>query len=148
MFTFYSFNLRYNYKNLLKEVIMFKKMIVLLFSISFLNAVAMATTSQNALLSVLDEQRAGTEVEIKEDEDDVYDAVQKGEIKPFSALYQAVDQQLHGRLIKVELDEEDNDWVYELKLIHAGHVIEVDYDASTLEVLKIKGRDLINIIKK
>lgn len=97
---------------------------------------------------VQDEFRTGTSIEFDEDQDEVYDAVKRGLIKPFSELYSAVDQQLNGRLIKVELDEDDDEWVYELKIIHQENVIKVEYNATTLEIIEIKGRNLLNVIKK
>lgn len=69
-------------------------------------------------------------------------------IKPFSELYATVDKQLNGRLIKVELEEDDNEWVYELKLVHENNVIKVEYNATTLELMEIKGRNLQDVIKK
>jgi uncharacterized membrane protein YkoI len=97
---------------------------------------------------VQDEIRPGTKIEIEEDQDEVFEAVQKGLIKPFSELFDTVDQELHGRLIKVELEEDDDDWIYELKLIHENNVIKVEYNAATLEMLEIEGRNLMDVIKK
>ncbi len=96
---------------------------------------------------VQDAYKAGTDVEFEEDQDDVYRAVQAGLIQPFSALYSTVENELNGRIIKVELEEDDDEWVYELKLIHESNVIKVEYDAKTLEMLEIKGRNLMNVIK-
>ncbi|MGD8170312.1 PepSY domain-containing protein [Vibrio sp. TRT 21S02] len=97
---------------------------------------------------VQDAYKSGTRVEIDEDQDEVYQAVQSGLIKPFSELYATIDQELNGRLIKVELDEDDDEWVYELKLVHDNNVIKVEYNAATLEMIEIKGRNLRNVIKK
>lgn len=104
-------------------------------------------SKDNGHILVQDEFRSGTHVEIDEDQDEVYEAVQQGLIKPFSELYSTIDQQLNGRLIKVELDEDDDEWVYELKLIHEGNVIKVEYNATTLELIEIKGRNLMDVIK-
>lgn len=92
--------------------------------------------------------REGTQIEIDEDQDDVYRAVQKGLIRPFSELYTTVDQQLNGRLIKVELDEDDDEWTYELKLVYDNQVFQVEYNATTLELMSIRGRNVIRAIKK
>jgi len=122
------------------------KMITALW-LSFVLLSSAVYAGQAKQLVLLDEHRVGADVNIKEDEDEVYAAVQNGLIQPFSELYKTVDLQLNGRLIKVELDEERNQWVYELKLIHESNVIKVEYDAASLEIIKIEGRDLINIIK-
>ncbi len=92
--------------------------------------------------------REGTQIEIDEDQDDVYQAVQKGLIRPFAELYETVDQQLNGRLIKVELDEDDSEWTYELKLVYDNQVFRVEYNAATLELMSIRGRNVIRAIKK
>ncbi|MDN3698492.1 MULTISPECIES: PepSY domain-containing protein [Vibrio] len=114
----------------------------------FSGPLAFAKDHQNGHNIVLDEHKAGTRVEIDEDQDEVYDAVQAGLIKPFSELYAAVESQLNGRLIKVELEEDDDEWVYELKLVHKNSVIKVEYNAATLEMIEIKGRNLHDVIKK
>lgn len=96
---------------------------------------------------VQDAYKEGTAVEFEEDQDEVFEAVQQGLIKPFSELYRTVDKQLNGRLIKVELEEDDNEWIYELKLVHENNVIKVEYNATTLEMIKIQGRNLTDVIK-
>ncbi len=80
--------------------------------------------------------------------DDVMQAVQQGLIQPFSSLQSKVNEQLHGRIIRVELEEDDDIWIYELKLIDPNNnIVRVEYDAQTLTILEIKGRGLENIIK-
>ncbi len=69
-------------------------------------------------------------------------------IQPFSALKATVSKQLHGRIIKVELEEDDDIWVYELKLIDPNNnIVKVEYEAKTLSIIEIKGRNLENVIK-
>ncbi|XHF86633.1 hypothetical protein SNR28_17515 [Vibrio sp. HN007] len=97
---------------------------------------------------VYDVHRDGTRVEFEEDQDEVYDAVQKGLIKPFSELYQEVETNLHGRVIKVELEEDDDEWIYEIKLLHENNVLKAEYNATTLELMELKGRDLMSVIKR
>ncbi|OAN13163.1 hypothetical protein A3K86_16010 [Photobacterium jeanii] len=87
-------------------------------------------------------------LEIDEDHDDVIEAVEKGLIQPFSALQNTVADQLHGRIIKVELEEDDDIWIYELKLLDPqNNIVKVEYDARTLSIIKISGRQLEKIIK-
>ena len=91
---------------------------------------------------------ASPTLEIDEDHDEVMEAVQQGLIQPFSALQAKVREQLNGRIIKVELDEDDDVWVYELKLLDLNNnIIKVEYEARTLSIINIKGRGLENIIK-
>ncbi|WP_218919638.1 PepSY domain-containing protein [Shewanella psychrophila] len=97
---------------------------------------------------IQDEFRSGTHVNIEEDQDEVYEAVKKGLIRPFSELYNTIDKQLNGRLIKIELEEDDDEWIYEIKLIHNDNVVKVEYNAATLNMIKIEARNIIDIIKK
>lgn len=96
---------------------------------------------------IQDVQQNGARIDIDEDQDEVYDAVQAGLVKPFSDLYAMVEKDFHGRIIKVELDEDDNEWTYELKLVHDNNVIKVEYNAATLAITEIKGRDIRAALK-
>jgi uncharacterized membrane protein YkoI len=98
--------------------------------------------------TVLDVPLEGTRIEIGEDQDEVFDAVQKGLIKPFSALFATVENDLSGRIIKVELEEDDDEWFYELKLMHEQDIIKVEYNATTLELIELRGRNLQKVIKR
>ncbi|WP_070963105.1 PepSY domain-containing protein [Vibrio sonorensis] len=96
---------------------------------------------------VQDIHRAGAEIDIDEDQDEVYEAVKQGLIKPFSELYATVDTHLNGRVIKVELEEDDDEWMYKLKLVHDNNIIRVRYDATTLEMVEIEGRNLQKVLQ-
>ncbi|MCQ1059124.1 PepSY domain-containing protein [Photobacterium sp. DNB23_23_1] len=101
-----------------------------------------------SLLFLTSSALASVELEIDEDHDDVMRAVQQGLVQPFSSLQSKVNEQLHGRIIRVELEEDDDIWIYELKLIGPNNnIVRVEYDAQTLTILEIKGRGLENIIK-
>ncbi len=124
-------------------------LIALLTSLCSLGTVNSAFADQPMLNDpIQDTYKEGTQVKIDEDQDEVYAAVQKGLIKPFSELYAAIDNELYGRLIKVELEEEDDEWIYDLKLVHEDKVIRVEYNATTLELMSIKGRNVLSVIKK
>ncbi|MCG9647470.1 hypothetical protein L1D54_16855 [Vibrio brasiliensis] len=96
---------------------------------------------------VQDVHKPGARIEFEEDQDEVYDAVKNGDIRPFSEMYAAVERDLHGRIIHVELEEDDDIWIYELKLNHNNNIIKVEYNAKTLEMLQIKGRNLKKALK-
>ncbi|PFG55962.1 putative membrane protein YkoI [Vibrio sp. ES.051] len=102
---------------------------------------------KNGHAIVRDVEKPGTRIEFDEDQDEVYRAVQKGYIRPFSELYAAVENDLYGRIIKVELEEEHDEWVYELKILYNNSVLKVEYDAATLEMLEIKGRSFNKALK-
>tara|TARA_Y100001956_G_C4088839_1_gene172005 strand:+ start:109 stop:414 length:306 start_codon:yes stop_codon:yes gene_type:complete len=96
---------------------------------------------------VQDVHKPGARIEFEEDQDEVYEAVKKGYIRPFSEMYAAVERDLRGRIIEVELEEDDDVWVYELKLNHQNNIIKVEYNAETLEMLMIKGRHFHKALK-
>ena len=102
---------------------------------------------ENGHALVQDVRKPGTKVEFDDDQDEVYEAVQKGYVKPFSEMYAAVERDLKGRIIKVELEEDDGIWIYELKLNHENNIIKVEYNAQTLKMLEIKGRDFKQALK-
>ena len=112
------------------------------------SAFAHSHTVQNGHALVQDVYKPGTEIEFDEDQDEVFAAVKKGDIRPFSEMYAAVERDLHGRIIEVELEEGDGIWVYELKLNHNNNIIKVEYNAQTFEMLKIKGRNFTKAMKK
>ncbi|CDU09986.1 Conserved hypothetical protein [Vibrio coralliirubri] len=129
---------------------MFSKAMISLFSISlglFVSAGAWADSHHNGHILVQDVHKAGTSIEFEEDQDEVYEAVREGYIRPFSEMYAAVENDLHGRIIKVELEEDDDIWVYELKINYQNNIIKVEYNAETLEMLMIKGRNFKDAIK-
>ncbi|NIY81403.1 hypothetical protein HCZ42_00345 [Vibrio hepatarius] len=107
-----------------------------------------ALAQKNGHALVQDVYKPGTEIEFDEDQDEVYQAVKKGDIRPFSEMYAAVERDLHGRIIEVELEEDDGIWVYELKLNHNNNIIKVEYNAQTFEMLEIKGRNFTKALKK
>ena len=82
------------------------------------------TREENGHALVQDVRKPGTKVEFDDDQDEVYEAVQKGYVKPFSEMYAAVERDLKGRIIKVELEEDDGIWIYELKLNHENNIIK------------------------
>ncbi|ACH67080.1 conserved hypothetical protein [Aliivibrio fischeri MJ11] len=107
----------------------------------------MADNHKNGHQLVQDIQTADTRIEIDEDQDEVYEAVKLGLIKPFSELYTTVAQDFNGRIIKVELEEDDDEWTYELKIVHNNNVLKVEYNAANLAITEIKGRDIRAALK-
>ncbi|SON48877.1 PepSY domain-containing protein [Vibrio tapetis] len=129
---------------------MFRKLIITALSMSALGLglAGPVLAQSDAEKLVVDVPANGTRIEIDEDQDEVYDAVREGKIQPFSALYAAIGAQLNGRVIKVELEEDDDEWIYELKLMHENSVIRAEYNAATLELMELRGRNLNSVIKK
>ncbi len=70
-------------------------------------------------------------------------AVELGRVAPLEKLFERVRAEFPGRIIKLELEDEDGTvggWVYEVKILRGdGVVIEVEYDAVDLRVLEAEG---------
>lgn len=129
---------------------MFSKAMISLMSLSFglvVSSSVWADSHPNGHDLVQDVHKEGTRIEFEEDQDEVYEAVREGYIRPFSEMYAVVENDLYGRIIKVELEEDDDIWVYELKINHDNNIIKVEYNAETLEMLMIKGRNFKDAMK-
>lgn len=63
------------------------------------------------------------------------------DVRPLQELFAEVHDEFSGRVLEVELDDEDDSWVYEVKLLTSqGHVLKLEYDAFDLTLLEVKGR--------
>ena len=134
---------------------MFKKLIIGLVTMTGCAVISFPTyadkhsadQNNNGHALVRDVEKPGTKIEFEEDQDEVYEAVKKGYIRPFSEMYAAVERDLNGRIIKVELEEDDDIWVYELKINYNNNIIKVEYNAQTLDMIEIRGRHLKKALK-
>jgi uncharacterized membrane protein YkoI len=79
-----------------------------------------------------------------EDEKAAEAALARGDARPVHELLQRVRSKFAGSVLKVELEHEDDGdalWVYEVKLLTLeGDVLELAYDAATLELIGLEGR--------
>ena len=82
---------------------------------------------------------------VRADDDDAERArraLERGDVLPLAEVLAAVEQQHPGRVIEVELEEEDGRLVYELKLLAGGgRLLEIYADARTAEVLEVEEED-------
>lgn len=79
------------------------------------------------------------------DEYDIRQPIEAGEVVPLQRLVTQIRQDFGGRILKVELEREshagDLKWVYEAKILTPdGRVLKLEYDASNLKLLELKGR--------
>ena len=66
----------------------------------------------------------------------------EGRIKPLAEVLDAVQRQVPGEMLEVELELEKTGYVYELKLLRPdGKVQEVEADAASGNLLKIEDDD-------
>lgn len=78
------------------------------------------------------------------DEDEEIADTMEG-VAPLRSLLAQVHEAYPGQVLEVELEREEygkgDVWVYEVKLLTAkGNVLKLEYDAITLELLKLKGK--------
>ena len=89
-----------------------------------------------ALLVGLSLAQAGDKHEIEKE------LLQSGQIVSIDTLLKKVQSEFSGHILKIKLDDEDDaksGWVYETKILREdGVVIEIEYDAKTLEIVKIE----------
>ncbi len=90
---------------------------------------------------------SGSTGEADEDKDEhaVERAIEQGGIRPLSELLARIRRDIGGRVLEVEMERSSDGyrrrWVYEAKILtESGNVLKIDYDAATLELLRVKGR--------
>lgn len=67
-------------------------------------------------------------------------ALEAGQIRPLSDLLSEVERRYRGRVIEAELDRDDTQWLYELKILPPnGRVFIVELDAATGTLLRSRG---------
>lgn len=68
--------------------------------------------------------------------------LQSGQIVSVDALLKKVQSEFPGHILKIKLDDEDDaqsGWVYETKILREdGVVMEIEYDAKSLEIVKVE----------
>lgn len=75
-----------------------------------------------------------------DDHDRAREAVRSGRVLPLRAVLEAVERDFVGRVLDVELEDEDGAFVYEIDLLApGGRKIEVVYDARTGRLLSASG---------
>lgn len=69
--------------------------------------------------------------------DEIKKLKESGNILPLEKVLMEARKVQEGRIIEVELDEEDNAYIYELELVDENNVVwELEIDAATGKVLK------------
>lgn len=64
-------------------------------------------------------------------------ALEAGQIRPLSEILSGVERQFHGRVIEAELETDDGQWRYEIKILPSnGEVFTVVLDAATGAVIR------------
>ena len=67
-------------------------------------------------------------------------ALEAGQIRPLSDLLAEVERRFRGRVIEAELERDDTQWLYELKILPPnGRVFIVELDAATGALVRSRG---------
>jgi uncharacterized membrane protein YkoI len=70
-------------------------------------------------------------------------AVARGEVRPLSDLLEALKGPFPGKVVEVEIDEEDDvpgGFVYEFKILQEnGRLLEIELEAATGAVIEVDG---------
>ncbi len=89
------------------------------------------------LLSVL---LTGTVV-ADSDHDRARRALDAGQVLPLPAILARVAQDYPGRVLEVELEDDNARWIYEIKLVQPdGRMLKLEVDATDARILKARGR--------
>ena len=82
---------------------------------------------------------AGVPLAVADEEEEIPENVEG--LVPLRNLLARVNDAYPGQVLEVELEREDDVWVYEVKLLtETGSVLKLEYDAVNLDLIKIKGR--------
>ncbi len=74
-----------------------------------------------------------------DDHDSVRNAVERGEIHSLADILATVRGKLPGKVAGVEIERENDRWVYEFRVVGAdGHLFDVSVDAHTAKIERIK----------
>jgi uncharacterized membrane protein YkoI len=75
----------------------------------------------------------------KREQDCALGAFKGGEIRSLSEVLAVAREKMPGEVVKIELEREKGVWVYEIKILtRSGQRREIEIDAQTLDVIKIK----------
>lgn len=73
------------------------------------------------------------------DQDAIWNAVKRGEIRPLADLIGIVRSKLPGEITGVEMERKDGQWIYEFRVVgDKGHLFEVHVDARSGDISEIK----------
>ena len=76
-----------------------------------------------------------------DDQDKARQALQAGQVMPLRQILDRVEREQPGQVLEVELEQEEGQWLYEIKLLRAdGSLAKLKVDARDGRILKVKGR--------
>ncbi|WP_084153958.1 PepSY domain-containing protein [Simplicispira psychrophila] len=77
-----------------------------------------------------------------DDHERALQAVQSGQVLPLTTVLERLGREHPGQVLEVELEQDDGQWIYEIKLLSAdGQLMKLKLDARTAQVLRLKVRE-------
>ncbi len=84
----------------------------------------------------------GTPALADRDHDQARAAVQAGKVLPLKTLLERIERDHPGQVLEVELEQERERWVYEIKFLQPdGKLLKLELDAATAQVLRREERN-------
>lgn len=69
-------------------------------------------------------------------------AVGRGDVMPLERILALIEARYPGRILEVELEDEDGVWLYEIEILTpTGRVLEIELDPRTGAVLSLEEDD-------
>ncbi|HEY9270734.1 MULTISPECIES: PepSY domain-containing protein [Achromobacter] len=85
----------------------------------------------------------GTGVADESDHEQARQALQAGKVLPLRSVLDIVERDYPGQVVKVEFEEDDGEFIYEIRLLQGGgRLVKLKIDARDGKVLGVKGRDI------
>ncbi|EHK63516.1 PepSY domain-containing protein [Achromobacter arsenitoxydans] len=70
-------------------------------------------------------------------------ALEAGKVLPLGAVLDIVEREFPGQVVKVEFEEEDDEFIYEIRVLQSGGgILKLEIDARDGTVISAKGRDI------
>ncbi len=77
------------------------------------------------------------------DHEQARQALQAGKVLPLRSVLDIVERDYPGQVVKVEFEEDDGEFIYEIRLLQSGgRLVKLKIDARDGKVLGVKGRDI------
>lgn len=109
-----------------------KKILLPVLFVSFISAAAVLASSHN------NEKHTDHDYDHK----DARQLVINGDIMPLEKILETVYKTHQGKILEVELEQEDNAYIYEIEILDQDNKIwELEVDAVTGKLLKVEEED-------
>ncbi|MCY1550950.1 hypothetical protein D9M68_872440 [compost metagenome] len=70
-------------------------------------------------------------------------ALEAGKVLPLGAVLDIVERDFPGQVVKVEFEEDDDEFIYEIRVLQSGgSILKLKIDARDGTLLGVKGRDI------